>query len=86
MHEIDKCKLLNAIFLPALLLRNQLINVIVVSLSYNPNYQILGFISVILIFAVYSVLFCPYRTIFRFFLHLSDLAFISQTIVLFFVS
>jgi len=86
MHEPDKCKIVNAIFLPALLLRNQLINVLVVSLSYNSSYQILGFILVVLFFFVYSVLFCPYRPIFRFFLHLSDLVFISQIIVLFFVS
>jgi hypothetical protein len=86
MHEPDKCKIVNAIFLPALLLRNQLINVLVVSLSYNPSYQILGFILVVLFFFVYSVLFSPYRPIFRFFLHLSDLVFISQIIVLFFVS
>jgi hypothetical protein len=70
-HEPLKNHILNAIFLPLLLIRNQLISVFMVMLSFNPIYQIASCGSIVVVFTIYSLVFCPYPLLLRVCLHIS---------------
>lgn len=48
--------------------------------------QILGSGIIIFIFTIYSLKFCPYRPMLRVCFHLSDLTFIAQMVLCYFVS
>lgn len=85
MHLSEKSSALNAVFLPALLLRNQLFSLLTVVLAASPFAQLAGCAAVLLAFQVYSLAWCPYRTMLRAFLHLSDLAFLAQLAITFLV-
>jgi hypothetical protein len=86
MHLPTKQKVLNSIFVPVLVFRNMLVSVFIVVLSYNPNLQIATCAAVLFIYMLYSLIFCPYSPALRVCLHLSDIVFICQLIILFLVS
>lgn len=56
---------------------------LMVVLSYRSDYQILSTLLVLLVFTIYSFIYCPYRPLLRIFFHLSDVAFIIQIVLLY---
>jgi hypothetical protein len=85
MHAPNKSKILNIVFLPIFILKNQLINAAIVLFSSNPNNQIISTGAIFIAFTIYSLIFCPYRILFRVFYHISDLLLIGQLVFLFLV-
>lgn len=83
MHLPNKYSVLNAVYLPIIMIKNQLLSLFIVVLSYQADYQILAFLLVLLVFTIYSLIYCPYRPLLRVFFHLSQLAFIIQVIIIY---
>jgi hypothetical protein len=71
LQESRKNHPLHAAYLPLLLLRNEIIALLMVTLSFNPIYQIAGSGAIFLAFTLYSLRFCPYQLLIRIFLHIS---------------
>lgn len=86
MHSEQKHSPYNAIYLPMFLLRNQLMSIFLVMFSINSNWQILSCGAVLVTFTIYSLLYCPYTSLMRLGLHISELLFIVQLTLLFFTT
>lgn len=85
MHTPPKLKPRNAVFLPLFMIRNQLVGVCMVALSFDPTIQIGVCGSLFLLFGVYSLACCPYRKFLRVCLHISDLVLVVQSVMLYLV-
>lgn len=71
MHLPEKNKPFNSIYLPILMLKNQIFNVFIVVFSLDPIYQILSCGVLLLVFTIYSIIFCPYRLLMRVCFHIT---------------
>lgn len=69
-------------FLPILLARNIGISVLIVILSYRPNYQIFSSLGILILSLLVNFCICPYRGAIRVYFHLSELLLIIQVAVL----
>jgi hypothetical protein len=82
MHEPNKRHFLNALYLPVLLVRNQLFSVFMVVLSSSPVSQIVICLLLLVAYSIYSFMYCPYNTRIKACLHVSEVVFILQLVVL----
>lgn len=82
-HLPDKNSSLNAVYVPALLLRNQLMSISIVVFSSNSSFQILSCGVILVLFTFYSLIFCPYSTMIKIGLHITELIFIIQLLFIF---
>ena len=73
-------------FIPVLILRNQIFSVFVVTLSSYPTAQIASCGAVLIIYTIYSLIYCPYQPLLRVCIHLSDVVFVAQFVILFLVT
>lgn len=82
MHE-KSSKALGSAYIPLLLLRNQLISVFIVSFSFNPNIQLVSIGSIIVVYTIYSLVFCPYRPVLRVIIHISQVIYVLQIVFMY---
>lgn len=83
LHLQEKSSPFNAIYVPILLLRNQLMSIVLVLFSSSPSLQILTSGVVLVVFSIYSLLCCPYTPMIRLSLHFVELIFLIQLVVMF---
>lgn len=85
MHIPHKRKPRNSMFLPLFIIRSQLTAVCMVAFSFNPILQLGSCALLYLVFGIYSLICCPYRNFIRACLHISDLALLAQSVMLYLV-
>ena len=72
-------------YIPAFIIRNMLIAMLLVFVSSNPVHQALSFFIILLLFSAYSIFFCPYPTLLRVFIHLSEVVMLAQSLTMLFM-
>ena len=78
LHQATKSHPLHRLYIPILMLRTQIITILLVTLSHDPQAQVLSAFLIFLIFCFYSLCCCPYQTGLRIFIHLQEIIMLIQ--------
>lgn len=63
-----------------------MLTILIIAFSFSPVAQLVSSGVLLLLFTIYSLIYCPYRPVIRIFMHLSEIALIMQVLMMLLVT